>query len=264
MSEPDDHASDSGASGNGAEARAVESEKPQLPKRFYDQVDTVPAETGYSVHLDERSLKTPMRNALVVPSQALADGIAREWSEQREVIDPATMSLTRLTNSTIDGVIPQQSDVIEDIVKYAGHDLICYRAEGPQTLTERQRQVWDPILAWAQQHLGASWVCCVGVMPVEQPEATASAVRAALNDYNPFQLAALHEITSLTGSALLALAYGAGHMDIDAVWRAAHLDETFQAEQWGADPIAVERRMGRQGEAAQADQFFRLASSQSD
>lgn len=247
--------------GAGKETDAIKPDKPKLPKRFYKDATVAPCETGFMVHLDGRTLRTPQRNALAVPTERLAEQIAKEWRQQGDEIDPTTMALTRLANSTLDGVIPQQSAVINDIAKYAGHDLVCYRAEGPKTLSDRQRQAWDPVIDWAETCLGVRWVCSAGVIPVEQPGAAASAVRAKLAVYNPFQLAALHEITSLTGSALMALHYGDGQRDIDEVWASAHIDEAFQAEQWGEDAVATARRTERLKEAKQADRFFHLASN---
>lgn len=170
-----------------------------------------------------------------------------------------TMPLTRLANSVLDGVVENQQVIVDDLVKYSGHDLLCYRAESPETLVARQTAQWDPVLDWAEHHLGVRWLCAAGVMPVEQPAATATAVRHAVSGLNAFQLAALHELTALTGSALLALAYRHGELTVDAVWQSAHIDEDFQIEQWGEDAEAGQRRLTRRREAEAADRLFRLA-----
>src|SRR5262249_31736486 len=157
-----------------------------------------------------------------------------EWDSQGESIDPATMPLTRLANSIIDGVAAAPAPVAADIEKYLGSDLLFYRAEGPQRLVERQARLWNPGLAWAREALGARLVLAEGVVHVAQPAGAIAAARAAIPSA-PWRLGALHAITTLTGSALLALALAGGHLTADQVWDAAHVDEDWNMEQWGRD-----------------------------
>jgi chaperone required for assembly of F1-ATPase len=156
------------------------------------------------------------------------------------------MPLTRLLNSAIDGVSRTMDETRAEILKYAGSDLLCYRAEEPEALAERQRLAFDPILAWAAETLGARFRLGAGVMHVEQPPESIEAVRRALEDFDdPVALAALSAMTTLTGSALLALAIARGFLSPEVAWQAAHVDEDFQAERWGADSEAMARREAR-------------------
>lgn len=232
----------------------------RLPKRFYKDVHVSEDDSGFIVTLDGRQVKTPRRESLQLPTCELAEAIAAEWLAQHDVIDPATMPLTKLCNSAIDGAQPAMALVIDDIVKYSGHDLICYRADGPPALAGRQTELWDPVLAWAERSLGARWQCALGVMPVTQSAQSAQAVRAALAEASPFQLTGLHELTTLTGSALLALSYKAKHLTFDALWQAAHVDEDYQIAQWGEDAEAGARREVRYLEAKAADTLMTLAT----
>ena len=172
--------------------------------------------------------------------------VADEWERQRETIDPANMPLTRLLNSAIDGVAHTMAETRADILSYAGSDLLCYRAEEPDTLVARQAHAFDPVLRWAAESLGAHFNVTAGVTHVAQPPEALAAIGAALDAYeDPVAVAALSVMTTLTGSALLALAVARGFLSPEDAWRAAHVDEDFQAERWGADAEAVARREAR-------------------
>ena len=246
--------------GKGDKLPGKESLKPPLPKRFYKSAAIKPAEagSGFAVTLDGRQVRTPGKAVLTVPKQALAQAIADEWQAQGEHIDPAAMPLTRYANSVIDGVIERADDVRADILKYAGSDLVCYRADGPSPLVDRQRKAWDPILAWARKAMNARLVLTEGVMPITQPDYGLTGIADALNALDPWRLAGVHTITTLTGSVLLALAHVQGELSADDLWHAAHVDEDWQIEQWGEDAEAAERRQYRRGELNSASRLLAL------
>jgi chaperone required for assembly of F1-ATPase len=212
-----------------------------LRNRFYAQAGTVAVPAGYAVVLDDKPVHSPARRVLAAPSLALAQAIAAEWAAQRETIDPATMPLTRLANSIIDGVVDARDPVAAEIAKYLASDLLFYRASAPQGLVQRQAQHWDPVLTWARDALGARFVLAEGVMPVAQPEAALTAGRAAIPN-DPWRLGAAHAATTLTGSALLALAMTHGLLSAEEAWQAANVDEDWNIEQWGRDELALARR----------------------
>jgi chaperone required for assembly of F1-ATPase len=193
-----------------------------------------------------------------VPTRALAEAIAGEWEAQREHIDPAGMPLTRLVNSAIDGVQVHEAELRADIVKYAANDLLCYRASEPELLVRRQADFWDPVLAWSRGALGARFEVTGGIMPVAQPEAAKSTVAEALEGFDAFSLAALHVMTTLMGSALLALAHARGHLTAEAAWTAAHVDEDWQIGRWGEDVEAAARRQRRWTEMQAASRLLVL------
>ena len=168
------------------------------------------------------------------------------------------MPLTRLANSAIDGVRGREAEVQADIVKYAGSDLLCYRATEPEELVRRQAELWDPVLAWGREALGAHLQVAKGVMPVTQPEAAQQAVARALDGQDAFALAALHVMTTLMGSALLALAHARGRLTAEQAWAAAHVDEDWQIGTWGEDAEAVARRRRRWSEMQAASRMLRL------
>jgi chaperone required for assembly of F1-ATPase len=227
-----------------AARRAV---RPPLQRRFYEAVTIAAGEGGpsdqvaYAVCLDGKPVRTPGRRALAAPVAELARALADEWAAQGDYIEPAKMPLTRLANTIIDGVGTAQDQVAAEIRKYLASDLLFYRAESPAPLRARQAQHWDPLLLWACQALGADFKLGFGVAHFSQPAAALEAAGVAL-PHEPWRLGALHGATTLTGSALIALALMHGAVTPEAAWQAAHVDEDWNMEQWGRDEIALARR----------------------
>ncbi|UIJ73800.1 ATP12 family chaperone protein [Aurantimonas sp. HBX-1] len=220
--------------------------RPELPKRFYAGVAVAEGEGGHAILLDGRPVKTPARRPLAIRSRAVADAVAAEWDAQQERIDPATMPVTRLVNTVVDAIADDPAPVRDDVARYAETDLLFYRAADPARLVERQRERWDPILEWAHRSIGARFLLAEGVMHVAQPEPSLRAVAARLAAIDdPFAVAAMHQVTTLTGSALLALALADGHVSAEEAWSLAHLDEDWNIEQWGADAETEARRQLR-------------------
>jgi chaperone required for assembly of F1-ATPase len=218
-----------------------------LPKRFYSEVRAESAGDAFRLTLDGKPVLTPAHKAVEVPDMRIACAIEAEWANQEEFIDPATMPLTRLVNAAIDGVAGEMGAVKTEIARFAMSDLLFYRAEGPDRLVARQKTHWDPIVAWAEKRFGVPLRHTVGVVHVDQDPALPAAVEAALPD-RPLALAAMHTVTSVTGSALIALAVAERFLDPDAGWTAAYIDEDWNAELWGMDDEAVERRAFRRSE----------------
>jgi chaperone required for assembly of F1-ATPase len=218
--------------------------RPQLRRRFYEQVTVEDGEGGHAILLDGRPVKTPGRRPLAAPSAALARLIAAEWEAQREVVDPAAMPLTRLANSIIDGVAVAPAPVAAEVARYLGSDLVCYRAPGPEGLVTRQGRAWDPVLAWARDSLDARFLLAEGLVFVTQPRETLDAACAAI-PRDHWRLGAVNAITTLTGSALIALALAGGALSLEAAWGAAHVDEDWNMDLWGRDELALERRAYR-------------------
>lgn len=235
---------------------------PVRQKRFYASAEMAEEEEGgFVLRLDGKRAMTPGKNPLAVPHRHLAEAIAAEWSAQGEWIDPVSMPVTRLANSAIDGVAWRLAEVRADVLAYAGTDLLCYRAGEPEGLVERQHSRWDPIVAWAEKRFGVRFVLAEGVMHVAQPEPTLAVIAAAIEDFDdPFRLAGLSVATSLSGSALIALALAEGALDVDAAWDAAHVDEDWNIAKWGEDAEAMARRAKRFADFRAAALALRLRS----
>jgi chaperone required for assembly of F1-ATPase len=213
-------------------------------KRFYAEAGVIDADGGFAITLDGKPIRTPSGRVVTVPAREIADAIAAEWRAQNETIDPLTMPLTRFANSVVEAVVDRSDLVADDVAKYLQSDLLFYRAGHPEALVALEAKHWDPVLFWAADTLGAHFILAEGIMNVDQPETAVAAARAALPS-DPWSIAAMHVVTTLTGSALLALALKHGVLGPDEVWAAAHVDEDWNAEQWGADEEAVARRAAR-------------------
>ena len=227
-------------------------------KRFYRDAAAGPAGDGWRVELDGRPVRTPARAPLIVPTAALAEAIAAEWQAQGEHILPASMPLTGLANAAIDRVAPDPAAFAASLAVFARHELLAYRASHPAPLVARQAAVWDPLLAWARARYDIAFTVTAGVLPVEQPAATLARVGAAFAALDPFRLAALNLAVTIGGSAVLGLALAEGRLDAAGVWTAGQLDELWQAEQWGRDPLAEAGHAERQAALAAAQAFLAL------
>jgi chaperone required for assembly of F1-ATPase len=238
---------ETGKAADDAIKSAQVSMRPAQPKRFYKLAQVAEINGTYAVQLDGRTAKTPARKPIVLPSLALADAIAREFAAQGDLIDAMSMPVMRICNAAIEGVADNMDAVRADVCAYAGSDLLCYRAAEPEKLVVRQSAVWDPLVRTAEGLAGARFVLVEGVMHQPQPAAGLHGFAAALARHAPdaFTLAAVHVMTSLTGSALLALCVGAGLVEGGRAWEAAHLDEDWTNENWGVDAEAAARRTTR-------------------
>lgn len=215
----------------------------ELPKRFYKQSDVEKKGDGFAVTLDGKTVKTPARNDLLLPSKALAQIVADEFNFQENYIDPAKMPITRLANTVIDSVIENAGAIRNDILNFVGNDMLFYRAATPRELVQRQNEQWNPVLDWVRDDFGVQFVLTEGVIHIDQPKESIAEISKCLDQIlSPYLLAALHSMTTLCGSALLALAVFRGRISPEHAWQLAHLDEDWTIEHWGEDKEAAARR----------------------
>lgn len=237
--------------------RAQNQMRTPAAKRFYEKVSVERRDDGFVVLLDGKPVRTPGKAVLTLPTGAAAALVAAEFEAQGERIDPVTMPATRLVNTAIDGVAADMQAVIEDMMRFAASDLLCYRAAAPDALVARQGEAWDPVIDWARARLGARFLLAEGIVHVTQPREAIGAVGIHLaRRSEPLRLAALHLMTTLTGSVLLALAVEEGELGADAAWTAAHVDETWNADQWGEDYEAAARNAARRRDFLAATQLL--------
>ncbi|MGW8137017.1 ATP12 family chaperone protein [Sphingomonas zeae] len=224
-------------------------------KRFWKHV-SVDAERV--VRLDDRPVRTPGRVPLALPTPALAEAVADEWRGVEETVDPRAMPLTGLVNAAIDRIGMDPAPFADGLARYAESDLLCYRADSPPELVARQDAVWNPLLDWAQTRYDVHFTLVTGIMHKPQPPATVERLAQAVAALDPFRLAALSPVVTITGSLVLSLALLDGAADVDAIWAAAHVDEDFQAEQWGEDYLALEAREAKRREFDAAVRFLQV------
>jgi chaperone required for assembly of F1-ATPase len=228
------------------------------PRRFYKAVSSGQVADGFGVFLDGKPVRTPGGKALILPNPALADMLAKEWDAQATHIEMAKMRSTRLAFTAIDFVGGQRDAVAAEIGRYAGADAVCYFADGPDALAERQAARWGPVIDWAEQTLGVEFVRATGIRHQEQPAATLLKLARMAEEDDDFGLAALAHATALFGSAILAFALGRGEVGGAAALELSRLDEIFQQERWGVDEEAAERAADLLAEALMLERWFEI------
>lgn len=226
------------------------------PKRFWQDVSIAKVTEGYSVLLDGKTVKTPAKVPLILPTLKLAEAVAAEWRAQVEAIDPASMPFTGAANAAVDKIENQFEEVVGLVSAYAETDLLCYRATAPQELVKRQKRAWDPLLKWSEDCLGAPLNVASGVMYVAQPEKSVKNLRAHVKHFSAFELAALYDLVGLSGSLVASLAILHDHETPESVWEICQVDETWQKEQWGQDELAEKVTLSKRTRFLQAFDFF--------
>jgi chaperone required for assembly of F1-ATPase len=229
-------------------------------KRFYKDVAVVLGDAGYEIKLDDRPVRTPARAALALPTERLAQAVADEWHAQGDTVDPRSMPFTGLANGAIDQIALNRESFAAGIARYGESDLLCYRAEGPAELIAREAAAWDPLLDWARHRYDVNFRVTHGIIPVDQPAETLERLEAAVMAYDPFMLAGLSTLVTLSGSLVCGLAIVEGGHDADAIWTASEIDEAWEIEQWGEDMEAAARSAKRRDEFAMARRFCELAA----
>lgn len=227
-------------------------------KRFWKEAAVVPEETGWTVRLDGKPLRTPARKPLIVPTERLARAIADEWNGAGESIDPRAMPLTGLANAAIDRVAPDPDGFAANLAKYGESDLACYRADSPRGLVARQEKSWDELLGWARRRFDVDFCTTSGIVHVAQPEETVRRLSHAVASFDPFRLAGLSPLVTISGSLVAAVAVAEGHLLPEQAWDAVTIDEQWQSEQWGADAEAEAALEARRCDFFAAAKFLEL------
>ena len=230
-------------------------------KRFWTKAEVVTQDDGFGVVLDGRPVRSPLKTAITMPTRALAEGVAGEWQAQKDVIDPLSMPLTRAVNATLDKVIPQQPEVVANLAEYGGSDLLCYRAPRPDELVALQNEGWDPVLDWLHRTHGARLAVTQGVIPVPQPPEATDILHARVAAFSPWELTALSEFVTLSGSLVLALTVMEGHKTPEGAWDLSRVDEAWQISEWGEDEDEAALVARKRGAFLQAHDYLSLIRS---
>lgn len=229
-----------------------------FPRRFYREVALTPATHGWQITLDGKLLRSPAKAELVLPTEQLAQAVRAEWDQQQDHVVPHSMPLMQLASTTIDRVALNHAKVVAETAGYAASDLLCYRAERPEELVARQTQIWQPLLDWANRRFDTALQTTTGIIAIPQSPASLAQFERVVQALDPWRLTALASLTGATGSLILALALLERHLTPEAVVQAAQLDELYQAERWGDDAEAVQRRQNLARDIADAARFLTL------
>ncbi|MEL6196363.1 MAG: ATP12 family protein [Pseudomonadota bacterium] len=231
-------------------------------KRFWQATTVIEAEGrvegGWEVRLDARPIRTPGKAPLILPNRALAEALAAEWEAQTEAVDPTAMPVTRAANTAIDRVMPQRTAVAAELARYGETDLLCYRAEAPAGLRAEQDAAWDPLLDWAAGRYGGRLSVADGVMYAPQPAAATAGLRGAVEGFDAWALTGLHELVTISGSLVLALACVEGRLDAESCWRLSRIDEAWNIREWGEDAEAAAAAARKAADLRQAARWLAL------
>ena len=227
-------------------------------KRFYKETGVAESEGGWEILLDGKRVRSPAKAALVLPTQGLAEAVAAEWRAQESQVRPATMPLMRLASIAVDIVARRRAEVVAEVAKYAETDLVCYRAEHPPELVQRQQASWQPLVDWVMLRFDAPLHVTTGVIPTRQAEASLKSLAAAIAAHGDFALTGLHAVTTAAGSVVIGLALLDGQLDATDAFELAQLDESWEIEQWGEDAEATDRRGRLRADIAAAARFLAL------
>ena len=227
-------------------------------KRFYKKVEVKSIDAGFGITLDDKALLSPGNTKLVVPTKTLANAIADEWGNQEGQIIPSTMPFMTLSSTAVDRVRPRSDDTIDEILSFLETDLLCYRAREPDALVREQNEVWQPLLNWCEGLIGSAFNVTSGIMPVSQVPTLVPSARKILRSYNDFELLGLHQFTSISGSAVIGLALLENHIELEAAYQAAFIDDYFQINNWGDDADASLRIANRRREMLEIKEFLDL------
>ena len=230
-----------------------------VARRFWKAEEVVREGEGWSVRLDGRPVRTPSKRPLFVPTEGMAQALAAEWAAQGDVVDPASLPVTRAANTAIDKVSEHREEVIDSLAAYGETDLLCYRAEGPDDLILRQAEAWDPLLDWAEETFGARLVSVAGVMPRPQSPSALARLYAAVAALDAFELTGFHDLVTLSGSLVIGLAVERGRLSPDTAWDLSRVDEDYQAELWGRDEEADRASAIRRDAFLAAQRFVSLS-----
>lgn len=227
-------------------------------KRFYKEVAVVEGDSGFLIKLDGREVKTPEKGRNISPTRAMAEAICKEWQGQGDDVDPAVMPMAKLQNTALDRVATRRDDLIDELVKYAGTDLLCYHADQPEKLAHRQAKIWQPLLDWVLENHDVTLTVTRGIIHVAQDAGELAKLKIFLDSLDHFTLAAFYNMTTLCGSVSIALNLLGKNISVDQAWTAAQLDEHFQIEQWGIDDEAKARHDNMKAELDDALRFLDL------
>ncbi|PKU21882.1 ATP12 family chaperone protein [Telmatospirillum siberiense] len=228
-------------------------------KRFYTEAAVMPHGEGLAIALDGKAVRTPAGQLLLAGHADLAEAIAAEWRGQGEEILPHSMPLCQLLSTALDRVIPNRFVIVEQLMNYAGTDLLCYRAESPRDLVERQERVWQPLIDWVLVAFGVEMQVTRGVIPISQPTEAIAALENTVAGYDPLRLTALQSAVPATGSLVLGLALVEERLTAEEAFAISQLDETYQTELWGEDPEAARARAALRRDIAAASRFLELS-----
>jgi len=202
-------------------------------RRFYKKVNVVREGEGYEILLDKRTLRTPSRQLMRLPSLPLALAIAAEWQIQGPYLKPFSMPLTQLSSTALD--IPftlQRPPFCDRVVSFLHSDTACYR-EVKEKIRALQNACLDPVLAHVRERYGLEMRVNDGMDLQDASEEVVGRLRKVLEGVSDIELVALETAVTVTKSVAIALCLLDGHLSIEQALRCSRTEEDTQADLYG-------------------------------
>ena len=212
-------------------------------KKFWKKVSIKKiSSNSFQIMLDERILQTPLKRELVLPNLNLTQEIVKEWDQVSKNINTESMIFYGLISTSLDKIIDNKNLYIDDILDYIDTDLICYRAENPKELVELQKNKWDPIILLIEKYIGTKVHVFEGVLHKKQHYTVHDRLNNLINQFDIFEISALHRITNITGSIFLSLCVLKKDISKNEIFELSFLDELWQEKNWGFDEENSQKR----------------------
>ncbi|MBU6475388.1 MAG: ATPase [Alphaproteobacteria bacterium] len=228
-------------------------------RKFYKTAEAAAVDGGHAVLLDGKPVRTPLGRGLLLPTRALAEGVAAEWAAQGAELKPETMPLTRLANTMIDKAAgPDRTGMNAELLKYGGSDLVCYFAARPADLVRRQEELWRPLLGWMEEKHGVAFDAASGIQYRHQPPEALEKLRVLIEGLDAGAFTAVQAAAATAGSVVIAFALLEGKLTPDEAHAAAFVDEVHQLKAWGDDAEARRLLEAKRGELADIARFLKL------
>ncbi len=149
-----------------------------------------------------------------------------------------------------------RDDIISKLVQFSKTDSLLFW-DTDALVVEKQEQLWAPVLKWANQTLNAGYTSTDKFEVKELDKNSLTGLRHFMEGMSDKELAAFYLASMNMKSELLAAALIKGHINAAQAFDAAYLEELSQADRWGHDEIAEERRQNMKNELSAIENFLR-------
>ena len=165
------------------------------------------------------------------------------------------MTIKKLTQATKE-IVAYRTDIINNLLKFATMDMLLFWGTD-ESLQAKQAEEWEPVLKWAREEFGGKYKATQSLEIQKENLDSGEGLKNFLEKLSDKQLAAFYLAALNMRSVLLASALVKGKINSEQAYKAASLEEIFQAEKWGKDIEAEAKRKERKQELTDIEKFLR-------